>query len=179
MHAVVSEPGGNDEIVARLRVRGVTNLGFQVHSDPDNKLLLRTKDSIDTEAPLFVKKTQVTEKFDSKTNVPYVDYEMVQPALIVVDRSGAVKQFWSWKTGPTKDAEPKSEMTKVPGYGILVAVRPISADIGVSIRESRDVKLQFQGMTNLVSEMYGRTVFYAAAAFVVGVAAIAFMKFYK
>jgi len=134
LHAVVAEPGGDDEIVARLAVRDLKDLGFPVHSDPEHKLLLK--------APIYVKKLQECSTSDSKTSVPYEDYMMVQPALVVFRRSGEVQQVWSWMTDPLKDVEPKVWNTVVPELGPLVGVRPISADIAPSIKENRNVKLQ-------------------------------------
>lgn len=138
LHAVVAEPGGDDEILARLAVRDVKDLGFPVHSDPEHKLLLKAL----LKPRLYVKEPQKCSTSDSKTSVPYEDYMMVQPALVVFRRSGEVQQVWSWMTDPLKDVEPKKWNTVVPELGPLVGVRPISSDIAPSIKENRSVKLQ-------------------------------------
>mmetsp|Transcript_52281 Transcript_52281/g.67045 ORF Transcript_52281/g.67045 Transcript_52281/m.67045 type:complete len:126 (+) Transcript_52281:326-703(+) len=96
------------------------------------------------------------EEFESKTSIPYKNYNMVQPAMIVLNKSGEVKNVWSWNTGELKKVEPQNAMTKVEKYeGILVGIRPISSDIPKSIKENRDVKLQFQGMDKIKLEMNG------------------------
>merc|ERR1712238_562182 len=74
-----------------------------------------------------------------------VKYNMVQPALVVVDRSGQVVQKWSWRTISPKP-EPMEEMTVVAdsngGQTKLVQLRPLTSDILASIREGREVKTQ-------------------------------------
>lgn len=143
LHAVVAEKGGDDEILARLATRGMTDLGFPVHSDPEHKLLLK--------APLYVKELMVCSQYDSKTSVPFEDYMMVQPALVVFKKTGEVQQVWSWMTEPLKNFEHKWN-TPIPEMGMLVGVRPISADIPLSIKENRGVKLQFQGIDKIKEE---------------------------
>ncbi|KAK3281808.1 hypothetical protein CYMTET_10421 [Cymbomonas tetramitiformis] len=114
LHAVISEPGGSDELLARLKARELEDLGFPLHSDPEFKTLLRLKDDPSKEAPLYIKKLMECEKFKSQTSVPYKNYTMVQPALVVYRKTGEIQQLWSWMTGPSKDVEPKVEQTKVP-----------------------------------------------------------------
>ena len=78
--------------MARLAARNTSNLNFKVHSDPKHNLLLKLKETPQNEAPVFVKETMKCEKFDSGTSVPYKDYNMVQPALVVVHKSGKIQQ---------------------------------------------------------------------------------------
>lgn len=75
LHAIVAEPGGDAEILSRLAARGVDNLRFKVHSDPKHTLLI--KDTSMKKTPLFVKNIKECENYDSQTNVPYENYEMV------------------------------------------------------------------------------------------------------
>jgi hypothetical protein len=147
LHVITAEPGGDDEILARLAVRDIRSPSFKVHSDPNFKLLLKESGNPNQESSLFVKKLMKCSGFNSQTSLPYEDYTMVQPALVVIHRSGEVRQVWSWKTDLLKDFEP-SEMTEVPGYGKMVAIRPISSDIPKSIKEKRNVKLQYQGLSD-------------------------------
>jgi len=162
LHVITAEAAGENrdaEIEARLAVRGVADLGYQVHSDPEHKLLLRGSDGA-------VSAAYVIEKFDptsmnSKTSVPYAKYDMVQPALTVIKRGGEIQQVWTWSTGVLKtlfDADPSMKvdaLQKIPGYGLLVGVRPETADVLASIKENRDVTLQFQGLRRIVSEKIG------------------------
>mmetsp|Transcript_94813 Transcript_94813/g.171208 ORF Transcript_94813/g.171208 Transcript_94813/m.171208 type:complete len:173 (-) Transcript_94813:72-590(-) len=142
LHAITAEKGGDEEIAARLAIRGLVDLGFPVHSDPDHKLLLRLKSDTEQAAPMYMLKAMEASSMDSKTSIPYEDYEMVQPALVVLDKTGAVQQpTWSWLTTPIKDVEPKGPFTEVPGLGIMVAVRPVSSDIAPAVREARAVEL--------------------------------------
>ena len=65
---------------------------YPVHSDPDHQLLLRTvgaeAGSEEAEHSLYIKKKMNAARFGGT----YEDYTMVQPAFVVVDRSGDVKQ---------------------------------------------------------------------------------------
>jgi hypothetical protein len=141
VHAITSEKCSNEELMCRLAARNLDKLGFNVHSDPESKLLLRLKEDIDTEAPLYAREWKEASAYRSRTSVPYEDHELVQPALTVVDQNGDVKQFWSWLVGPSKNLA-KEPMIDVPGFGMLVSLRPISLDIIPSIREKRDVNLR-------------------------------------
>merc|ERR1712232_775540 len=91
-----------------------------------------------SEAPVYVKKEKHMP-LPSRTQVPYEDYTMVQPALVIVHRSERVEQVWSWRTGTLASVEPKSEDTVVAGFGKLVGIRPNSADIPKAIKENRFV----------------------------------------
>jgi len=180
IHAIVAEPGGDAEIVARLTARDVRDLQFKVHSDPDHKLLVRLKASPQNEAPVFVKETMKCEHFDSGTAVPYKNYSMVQPALVVAHKSGRIQQVWSWKTEPAiKDMESLKPMASVPGYGILVGVRPDSDDIIPSIKEDRSVKPSYQGLRKILVEKEGMAKITVLVSVVVGVVTIAGTAFYR
>ena len=156
--AVTAEPGGED-IVERLKARGVSDLPFRVYSDPEKKLLARNEKG--HQASLFVENLCKARKFESLTKVPYEDYRMVQPALVVIDHEGKVVQWWSWRKGPSRvlPVDKVSPMTKVPGYGPLVALRPRSEDIMDSIAERRPVRLQDQGYVRIIREYYGNPKF--------------------
>eukprot|EP00658_Telonema_sp_P-2_P084624 TRINITY_DN9443_c0_g1_i1.p1 TRINITY_DN9443_c0_g1~~TRINITY_DN9443_c0_g1_i1.p1 ORF type:complete len:125 (-),score=23.56 TRINITY_DN9443_c0_g1_i1:432-806(-) len=106
----------------------------------------------------------------------YTDYTMIQPALVVLRKDGTVQQTWSWNTAPLDRVHPKTEMTPVRVGGIhgeiLVGVRPMSADLGPSILEDRDVKLAGKPKLTLMIEMIGLPKLIcggAVAAAVVGV----------
>lgn len=158
LHVILSEPGGNDEIEARLAARNLVDLGFPIHSDPEYKLLLQLKGTPTQEAPLYVRSNMEASKFESGTATPYTDYEMIQPALAVITQAGDVLQVWSWLTGILKDVEPKESQTVVPDYGPLVGVRPLTVDIPVSVMQGRDVRLQFQGKEKIMAEMANKAV---------------------
>ena len=77
----------------------------------------------------------------------YTDYMMVQPAFVVADSRGAVVQWWSWTLMGLKspsalsivpNPDPSHDLKEVR----LVAVRPVTADIGPSVTEGRPVRLQ-------------------------------------
>merc|ERR1719499_1330300 len=80
---------------------------------------------------------------------------MVQPALIVVNKSGNIQQMWSWNTEPLEDVCPKEEMTIVPAMGgaSLVSIRPYAEDLAASIRENRSVELKGKSMLQMMIEM--------------------------
>ena len=67
-----------------------------MHSDPKHELLLRTvgaEPGSASEHSLYRKK-----EFDSLASAGYKRYTMVQPAFVVVDKTGNVSQAWSWMT---------------------------------------------------------------------------------
>lgn len=136
LHAITAESGGSDAVNRRLASRDTGGLPFPVHSDPDRKLCVQPMDGY-----------YVTEPMDAgaKFGGDYVgvSYTMVQPAVEIVDRSGTLLQKWSWySVEPTPD--PMGAMTKVSVDGeekLLVAVRPLSADIIPAIREGRNVRM--------------------------------------
>ena len=131
VHAVTAEDGRDpsatdkksnecgSEIEARLAVRGVTELGFKVHSDPEHTLLMRGPDG--NVSGSYIIETLDTSKFQrcisqsrtanqknttfficvacnstpppsSQTSVPYINYEMVQPAMTVIKKGGDIQQ---------------------------------------------------------------------------------------
>lgn len=145
--AVCCEPGGDAEIVSRLADRETPNLTFPVKSDPKHKLACEPKDAV------FVSKFMKVSQWSTPATT-FVDYPMLQPALLVLDSSGMVEQCWSWKTmGAEKylsegETLETAEMVKVDADGdagtlgeqALVTVRPQVEDIFQSIKEGRDVK---------------------------------------
>lgn len=130
LHAITSEPGGDDEVKARLAYRK-TNLRFPIHSDPEYKLLLREPGG---EAPIYVKTPyHLGPKFGpSMGDVPYCDYTVVQPALVVMTDQGKVHQVWSWRCKPLSEIlpEPTAEWAQYENIkeqnGQLVRLKPWS-----------------------------------------------------
>jgi len=149
LHAVTAETGGDSAVKGRLADRD-TVLSYPVHSDPEHKLLLPDKDG---GTSLYVKKQQDASKYGGS----YTDYMMVQPALIVVNKKGALQQVWSWNTPPLDSVEPKVEMTPVPTAGgrPLVGVRPTSSDLLPSIIEGRNVSLSGKTIPQIMLEKVG------------------------
>ena len=88
VHAVSGEPGGDEALRERLAARGCAGLSFAVHSDPEHTLVPGPKENLFLEEP----------KAASAYGEGHEDYSMLQPALVVLDGMGKVKQRWSWKT---------------------------------------------------------------------------------
>ena len=85
-----------------------------------------------------------------------VKYDMVQPAYVLLDRSGAVLQRldtllsealsprkWSWRSFDPVPEMQWSTKVKLPGgeEGVLVRARPCTEDLLASIKERRAPKL--------------------------------------
>lgn len=140
IHAITSEIGGAEALKFRLARRHTVDLPFPVHSDPDAKLCAKPGDG-----------HYITEWFDAgeffKGDYLGVSYTMVQPALEIVDKTGAVIQKWSWHSiqpppVPMETGSGGGKVTLPDGQKIpLVMARPMSADILPAIKEGRDVKL--------------------------------------
>lgn len=120
----------------RLASRDCADLPFRVHSDPDARLCVQPMNG-----------HYITEAMDAgaKFGSDYagVNYMMVQPAVEIVDRTGTVIQKWSWHSVRPAPI-PMGAMTKVKIDGeekLLVAIRPLSADLLPAIKERRDVRL--------------------------------------
>lgn len=143
VHLITAEPGGDEEVKRRLSDRNAS-VGIPVHSDPEHKLLLPGSHS------LYIQKEFPASKFGGT----YEDYTLVQPALVVVHKSGEIQQAWSWNTGVLGQLQDKGEMTPVSSCGgaILASVRPISSDIGASIQEGRAVRLKGMRIHWIISE---------------------------
>ena len=124
---VTCEPGGNAEIESRLADRETPNLRFPVISDPEHKLVSRPKEAV------FVEKMMHASKY-ATPRTQFVDYPLLQPALLVLDSSGNVEQCWSWKTmGAEKylgegDTLESAEMVKVDADGDARTQQTRSAD---------------------------------------------------
>lgn len=88
VHLISAETGGSDELVNRLMERGVS-LELPVHSDPEHRLLLADKEGGEEDKHSFFVKRQVSA---SQYGGSYEDYQMVQPALVVVARDGSRKR---------------------------------------------------------------------------------------
>lgn len=133
MAAITAEPGGAQAIKDRLAKYGVVDLGFEVRSDPEHLEVIKEVSDI-----YIFKKKEGDDTFE--------DYMMYQPALVVLDDNGVVKEpTWSWKTMGYENGE---EVTKVPlksffpPYSIiLVQVRPVLSDLANAIKEKRPVEL--------------------------------------
>jgi len=157
VHAICAEDlsGDGAEIAARLTVRGTSELGFSVHSDPDHKLLLRDGSAVSS---VYKINHMPASQYKSQTKTPYTDYSMVEPALTVIKKGGILQQVWTWKTGELKALYEKDAsltykaMQKVPGYGLLVGIRPETADLLPSIKENRETALQYQGLLRIGTE---------------------------
>lgn len=142
IHLISAETGGSDEIIKRLADRG-TRVRWPVHSDPEHLLLLPVHGAETTGVEvhsLYVKK----EKAASQYGGTYEDYIMVQPALVVVNKSETIQQVWSWNTEPLDKVKVKEEMLPVGDFNgaTLVSIRSVSSDLGPSIQENRRVKLR-------------------------------------
>lgn len=153
LHLITAETGGAEVVEARLAERDTISR-FPVHSDPEHTLLLPLSSAAsgsEDAHSLFVKRRIDASQYGGT----YEDYMMVQPAFVVVDRQGSIQQVWSWRTEPLDTVEPKEEMTLVASYGgaALVSVRPDASDIGLSIKEERQVTLQGKGMLAIMREM--------------------------
>lgn len=122
-------------MIDRLAKRETGDLPFAVHSDPEHKLLLQPHEEN------YVKLQQpAKEKFGGD----YTDYEMVQPALEILDKTGAIVQKWSWHSfDPKPDFNNVVDLVKgSDGEEIkLVVARPQTDDIVSAIKEGRPVKI--------------------------------------
>ena len=70
-------------------------------------------------------------------------YEIVEPAMVVVDMSGYVLSWWSWRSLTDDEAPPIMKLVRSKAGGVsmpLVAVRPRTSDIVPSVQEYRQVK---------------------------------------
>jgi len=135
VHAITAESGGDAAVKARLDEREAKDLPFPVHSDPEHKLLMNPQEGY------YVKEfNPAKDKFGGD----YTDYEMVQPAIEILDKTGAVVQKWSWYSfEPTPDMKKivNKVKTKEGEEIMLVCARPVADDILPSIKENRDVKI--------------------------------------
>lgn len=136
LHAVTTEPGGNEALKMRLAKKDLKDLPFPIISDPDAKLCAKPEDG-------HYMKLQMNAGGAFGGDYVGIDYLMVQPALEVVDKTGAVVQKWSWHSFQPPPS-PMEWSTKVMVGGdsiILVLARPLSADILPAIKEGRDARL--------------------------------------
>ena len=140
MVAITAEPGGADEVRARLLEREVPTLDFEIRSDPEHKTLTSFLTGSAPEDNIFV-----TKDHEWEVSGPY---KMIQPALVVQDAtSGAVipECTWSWKTmghgDGTWDTRVKPTVGDTSKDVMLVTLRPVMSDLLASIQEKRQVKL--------------------------------------
>lgn len=128
--AITAEPGN---VVDRLLERKVPPLDFEVRSDPDHKFM-------DGAPDIFV-----TKDHDWDVSGPY---RMIQPAVVVYDKEGAVIEecSWSWKTMGLEDGDWDTRVETEAWAGptkkvMLVTMRPVLSDLVSAIQERRPVKL--------------------------------------
>jgi len=150
VHFISAETGGADEIKKRLEDRD-SPIELPVHSDPEHKLLVRRKKDSPKQESLYV---TIEHKAGDNYGGTYENYIMVQPALIVVDKTGKIQQVWSWNTPILDVVSPKRETTSVPHVGgnVLVGIRPVSSDLLLSIKEGRDVQVAGKPITTIMWE---------------------------
>mmetsp|Transcript_2671 Transcript_2671/g.8375 ORF Transcript_2671/g.8375 Transcript_2671/m.8375 type:complete len:138 (+) Transcript_2671:210-623(+) len=128
--AVTAEPGGDEAVLQRLADRGVTNLEFPVKSDPNHDLLVKDAGDIYT-----------LKHHEWEVSGPY---EMVQPAVVVIDSEGhTIKECtWSWKTMGFQNGQAVEDKVAYEGNEYpLVVFRPVISDLVASVKERRPVKL--------------------------------------
>ena len=80
----ITNIGGSDTVRSKLSETGLGKLLFEVHSDPEWKLM--------TAEP----SKQIYVPFDPPAVVKQAHYRMVQPALVVLNPKGEVVYWWSW-----------------------------------------------------------------------------------
>jgi len=149
---ITAETGGDAVVAERLAERGAADLGISVHSDGSHALLLPTSETNYKIEPMIATGYNEKANYNEGHHLSYTDYEMVQPALVVLDANGAATQKWSWKLMGLEDekyatGQYGSAMTMVPnpdgeGEVPLVMLRPLTSDIGPSIAEGRQCKMQ-------------------------------------
>ena len=136
VHVITSEPGSRDTIWRRLEARETPRTGIVLHSDPAQQISAAFSGS-----DIFVIAPQQASQFGGD----YEDYMMVQPAQILIDATGNVVQWWSWKAMVAPELA--KAMTKVPNPNggedvLLVTVRPAASDVLPAIAEQRPWKLE-------------------------------------
>lgn len=144
LHAITAENDGTagTTVVERIQERAPFKeksvmLPFPVHSDPEHHLLAASTEDFYVKQPDFDPKQYGGEAYVG------VKYELVQPALVVVDKSGMVVRKWSWHSVNPKPEGMGAMETVTDSNGAatkLVLLRPEAADILPSIKEGRDVK---------------------------------------
>lgn len=134
VHAITAEPADEEKIRGLLEARGCPDLPFHIHSDPLHKLCAEPFDE-----------HYVTKLFEgTQGDYDGVKYNMVQPAMEVVDKTGEVVLKWSWRSfkPPLPDFEDPVQNVTHEGETLkLVLARPVTSDILPAIKEGRDVKL--------------------------------------
>lgn len=140
LHAITAENDGTEgtTVVQRIYERAkIDTLPFQVHSDPGHHLLAASTEDF------YVKQPDFDPQQYGGSAYAGVKYDMVQPALVVVDKSGVVVRQWSWHSVDPKPDTMGAMETVTDSNGAatkLVLLRPEAADILPSIKDGRDVK---------------------------------------
>lgn len=135
LHAITAEPGGNEALKTRLAKKD-TDVPFPIHSDTDRKLCAKPGDG-----HYMIEEMNAGKNFGG--DYVGIVYDMVQPAMEIVDKTGAVVRKWSWHSlQPPPDPVHWSTKIQVGDDSIiLVLARPLSADILPAIKEGRDPRL--------------------------------------
>lgn len=168
--AITSEPPDATRVMERLLARGVADLEFPVVSDPDLRLC--------EDDCIFIKFLKTASDYNQLTQYEgdrsdYVDYWMVQPALVTVDAEGNVVNWWSWKAmGLRSDwavtgADPSRETVPHPCSGqlvTLVTLRPVPEDLLAAISERRCVKVEQIGQAGVDQQLKQLSALREAAA---------------
>mmetsp|Transcript_6021 Transcript_6021/g.10337 ORF Transcript_6021/g.10337 Transcript_6021/m.10337 type:complete len:121 (+) Transcript_6021:302-664(+) len=110
---------------------------FPFHVDPEHKLLAKPGDAF-----YIIEEQDASKNFGG--DYEGIKYDMVQPAYVLLDKSGAILQKWSWLSfQPPPDPMHWSTKVKVDDgeEGYLVRARPLSSDLLPSVQENRAPKL--------------------------------------
>lgn len=158
MHAITAQPfaAGDAGLRAALAERGCDVPALPLHSDPGHALCC---------AGLLPSGTLITRPAKAAYEVANGPHELIQPALVVLDRAGGVVRTWNWRdvavaakpaagAGAEAGAQDASEMTTVSSQlgragsvpfekdTALVTVRPAAADLLAALAEQRPVGLE-------------------------------------
>jgi len=146
LHAITAENDGTTgtTVVDRIQSRapwkdGSDTFRFPVHSDPEHRLHAASTDDFYVKQPDF----NIEALPFGGAAFAGVKYNMVQPALVVVDKTGRVVRKWSWHSINPKPETMDAMGTVQDSNGAdtkLVLLRPEASDILLSIKEERDVR---------------------------------------
>ena len=132
LHCITAQPGGAAGLHAELEKRdAAVDPGLALHSSPDHAAIYPGTEDI------FIAKPHEEP-----------EYNMIQPAVVVVNDQEEVVQSWSWKSELDGDGNVGStEMQMIPQAGgepvPLVTLRISTDDIAPAIKEGREIKRVF------------------------------------
>lgn len=145
VHVITAQPGGpaslQDILVDKKSLSPPLPSNMKLSSDPEHKLLL------DKAGDIYTIKTM--DQYPTRLDGTIDSYEMVQPAMVVLDSDGNVVQecTWSWKTmghmnGSEMDMVPAPNQSWLQGLLSpktipLVVCRPDISDLSSCIAERR------------------------------------------